>query len=296
MATSVVGRWLNTWADRVFERMMRKPLPGKPWDHLYQLGAQTLQQRAEGGDAKAAYVLGDMYDQGSYGVRKNLNAAIKWYRLAAEQEDGDALNNLGSMHQHGDGLPQDMEQARMYFERAAAAGCGVAMNNLGHFHNHGRGGLVADPAAAVKWFKAGACRHDGNALVSLGYAYSKGTGVRKSPLRAIYWYRRAALAGDHKGAYNLAVGYWYGVDLMEDHRKAIGLLRASSVYDHAGTNFLLGRAQFEGLGMTKDLGEGLRLLRRAADAGYEQAHDYLQQTRYATPTRTVPGAKPNTQT
>lgn len=291
-----LGRWINTWADRLFERFMRKPPSPRPWDHLYALGQQALTQRAESGDAKAAYVLGDMFDQGTHGARKNLDTAIKWYRLAAEQEDGDALNNLGSMHQHGDGLPQDLEQARIFYERAVAAGCGVAMNNLGHFHHHGRGGLVADPAAAVKWFKAGARRHDGNALVSLGYAYSKGAGVRKSPLRAIYWYRRAALAGDHKGAYNLAVGYWYGVDLVKDHRKAISLLTASGVHDHAGTNFLLGRAHFEGLGIAKDLGEGLRLLRRAANAGYEQACDYLQQTRYATPTRTASGAESGTQT
>ena len=63
--------------------------------------ASTLKEctsLAEKGDADAQFNLGQIYRQG-LSVPINFEIALKWYLLAAEQEDADALYFLGHMHQ-----------------------------------------------------------------------------------------------------------------------------------------------------------------------------------------------------
>ncbi len=48
--------------------------------------------------------------------------AVRWYRLAAEQGDAGAQNNLGVMYLEGRGVPQDYVQAHMWIKLAAAQG------------------------------------------------------------------------------------------------------------------------------------------------------------------------------
>ena len=46
-----------------------------------------------------------MYYKGE-GVAQDYQEAVKWYRLAAEQGDEDAQNNLAVMYQNGTGVAQ----------------------------------------------------------------------------------------------------------------------------------------------------------------------------------------------
>jgi TPR repeat protein len=55
---------------------------------------------------------------------------VKWYRLAAEQGDVDAQNNLGVMYVKGTGINQDYILARMWFNLAANNGDINAKENL----------------------------------------------------------------------------------------------------------------------------------------------------------------------
>jgi hypothetical protein len=45
---------------------------------------------------------------------------MKWYRLAADQGNPNAQNNLGHMYRNGEGAPQDYVQAHMWFNLAAS--------------------------------------------------------------------------------------------------------------------------------------------------------------------------------
>ena len=62
-----------------------------------------------------------MYLQGQ-GVVLNYKKAMRWFRLAAEQGDPDAQNNLGLMYAVGTGVLEDPIYALMWFELAAANG------------------------------------------------------------------------------------------------------------------------------------------------------------------------------
>ena len=55
--------------------------------------------------------------------------ALRLYRLAAEQGDADAQNNLGGMYAEGLGVPADPVEAYMWFELAAEQGHAMAGRN-----------------------------------------------------------------------------------------------------------------------------------------------------------------------
>ena len=56
------------------------------------------------------------------GVLKNYAEAIKWYRLAADQGQTSAQNNLGSMYYEGKGAPVNYVTAYAWWNIAAASG------------------------------------------------------------------------------------------------------------------------------------------------------------------------------
>lgn len=64
-----------------------------------------------------------MYVNGR-GVPQDYAEAVKWYRLAAEQGDADAMNLLGGMYGTGKGVPQDYAEAHKWHNLAASRSTG----------------------------------------------------------------------------------------------------------------------------------------------------------------------------
>lgn len=62
-----------------------------------------LKNKAEQGNAEAQYNLAVCYDS-EYGVEKNVEEAVKWYRKSAEQGYARAQHNLGICYYNGDGV------------------------------------------------------------------------------------------------------------------------------------------------------------------------------------------------
>ena len=56
----------------------------------------------------------------SPGVPQDDAEAVRWYRLAADQGDADALVMLGAKYVRGRGVPQDYVQAHMWYSLAAS--------------------------------------------------------------------------------------------------------------------------------------------------------------------------------
>ena len=65
--------------------------------------------------------MGHMYFQGQ-GVPQDYANAVEWYRKAAEQNDAQALYNLGVMYVQGRGVPKDLAKALEWIRKAAAQG------------------------------------------------------------------------------------------------------------------------------------------------------------------------------
>ena len=57
------------------------------------------------------------------------SSAVKWYRLAAEQGDAGAQNNLGLMYYEGTGVLQDYIRSHMWLNISASQGHKNATKN-----------------------------------------------------------------------------------------------------------------------------------------------------------------------
>ena len=76
---------------------------------------------AEQGFAEPQFNLGVMHHSGM-GVVQNYSEAVKWYRKAAEQGYAEAQFNLGMMYANGDGVIQSMIYAYMWLNISASNG------------------------------------------------------------------------------------------------------------------------------------------------------------------------------
>jgi hypothetical protein len=69
---------------------------------------------AERGDVDAAYNLAVVHQHGD-GVAKDNDQALKWYRVAAERNDTSSQHQLGLMYLRGDGVAADEKEAHRWF-------------------------------------------------------------------------------------------------------------------------------------------------------------------------------------
>lgn len=104
---------------------------------------------AESGDAWYQTELGLMYHRGN-SVKRDYEAAAKWYRMAAEQGFSKAQANLGVMYGEGHGVPQDYAKAANWFRKAAEQGNALAQHHLGLLYGTGKG-VELDYAEAYIW-------------------------------------------------------------------------------------------------------------------------------------------------
>ena len=88
---------------------------------------EAIRLAAEQGDASAQDDLGLMYADGR-GVPRDETEAAGWFRLPADQGQAEAQFNLGRMYANGRGVPQDYVAAYMWFSLAAAQSSDAAKN------------------------------------------------------------------------------------------------------------------------------------------------------------------------
>jgi TPR repeat protein len=79
-------------------------------------------------DAGASLATGEW---GDTGVRKDLGAALTWYRRAAEAGHAEAQYNLAFMLWQGEGCEPDLAAAKHWLEKAVAGGYDYAKGLLG---------------------------------------------------------------------------------------------------------------------------------------------------------------------
>ncbi len=207
-------------------------------------------RRAAGdGDARAALLVGVMYDTGQ-GVAQNYAEALSWYRRAAEAGSPSGMFNVGVMFDAGRGTARDPQEAARWYDRAAAAGFGRAEYNLGLMYQDGSG-VRRDRAHAVRLFQA-AARHGIAAarlhLAELGVASGGAVQDGGDPsmqdfrhaqsrlllrgsaemARAAELFRHAAEQGDALAQYDLGYCYENGLGTPVDPLQAFRWYRRSA--------------------------------------------------------------------
>ena len=120
----------------------------------------------ERGDGVAACVLGDMYREGSSGLRYSPKETFRWYSCSALAGDANGQCNLGACYEHGLGCAQSYVKAVKWYRLSAAQRLGTASMNLGYCYLHGRG-VSADKDEALRLFRLAVEQGEGRAVVEV---------------------------------------------------------------------------------------------------------------------------------
>ena len=135
-------------------------------------------------------------------------AAISKLQEAAALGHPPAQLQLGELYKTGQGVEQDLGQARTWFRRAANGGNVLAMHRIGVMTARGDGG-AADTSEAIGWFELAANRGLVDSQYNLGAIYHPSgdgsTSTIQDPGKAYFWYSLAAKNGDEQAG-SLAAG------------------------------------------------------------------------------------------
>lgn len=231
--------------------------------------AAQLQELAERGHAASAFQLGVTY------MQADPEEAVKWIRVAAEQEHAEAQAMLGRMYYVGHGVPQDYSEALRWYQPAAELNDPRAQFYLGLMYHNGHG-VPHDESEAAKWIRRAADQGDAEAQFELGGMYSIGAGVPQDYAEAEGWYRRAADQGYGAAQFVLWLYHHEGRGVPKDPVEAARWLRMAAEQSHADAQFKLGMLHTEGDGVPQDYAEALKWMRRAAAQGHAQTLEMLE--------------------
>src|SRR5712691_10891530 len=160
--------------------------PGQPATNE----AKTFEEakmRARIGDAKDQFYLGQIFLTGAMGAPKDMDQAVRWTRMAAEQGLPEAEEVLGALYQRGQGVSRDAAEAVRWYRKAAEKGFAEAQRALANCYDFGDG-VAKDEVESAKWYRKAAEQGLAAAQYALGVCYANGDGVPKDYAESFRWH------------------------------------------------------------------------------------------------------------
>lgn len=182
--------------------------------------ARLYELAAEAGDPEAQWKIAGMLERGE-GTRMNRSAAVEWYRKATVAGHAGARLRLAKLLDEGKFIPRDIEQAIGLYEIEAANGNVEAMARLGEIYWHGDG-TKRDRKLSVEWHRKAADqgRTASKRFVGVRY-YEGGYGIIKQPRLAWRFLNEAAAEGDERSDFYLGKALWDGIGVEQNRKRAL---------------------------------------------------------------------------
>ena len=161
-------------------------LNGESIEQDEQLALEWFEKAAEKGVLEAMFTLGIMYEQG-LGVDVDEQSAFNYYESAALGGDSEALFRLGTIYFTPLlNVSQNIEKAIYYFELAAEQEQIDSIYNLAYIYEQGMSGEV-NGDKAVYYYQLAAELDDVTAVHALIRLYSEGVIIPKNEVMAKKW-------------------------------------------------------------------------------------------------------------
>ena len=160
-------------------------------------------------------------------VRRDIDEAVKRYRVAAEHGFAIAQHRLGVMYNEGEGVPQDHAEAAKWIRRSADQGLASAQYRLGLMYLGGKG-VPQDIVEGVRWTRLAAEKGYAYAQFKLGVMHPKGGGVPHDDAEGVRLIRLAVDKGLAEAQYFLGVMYAQGRGVRQDNTEAVKLARLAA--------------------------------------------------------------------
>ncbi|KAH3766383.1 sel1 repeat family protein [Pelomyxa schiedti] len=228
-------------------------------------GIGSLVEQANAGDTRAMCELGGCYHNGTRGVSKNLDEALRWYSKARNAE---GLYSVGCECYYGtlSEPARDVAKAVSAWTMAAGLSHCDAMAQLGLCYQRGVG-VEPDHRRAVSLYRAAALAQHRRHSWRLGVCYLRGEGVKRDWAMAAQLFQKSDTNSDAQ-AY-LGWCYLWGVwGAAKDVAQAAKLLEAAAgVWCSAQAQVFLGYCHERGIGVGLDAGKALELFSDATRGG-----------------------------
>lgn len=197
---------------------------------------------------------------------------IRWLKQAAKNRNVGAQLNLGRCLYNGYFVPQDKQEALTWFNKAAKQeNDGEALYNMGVRYLHGD--LVGkDDKKAVEYFEKAIKLNDAYSKLALGNMLIQGSDkVKKDEKRGIELIEAAANDGIAEAKLLLGISYMGGLYTPKDEEKGVKLYKEAADLGEASAKLLVGSIYMEGRYVPTDEEKGVKLYKEAADLGDEDA-------------------------
>jgi TPR repeat protein len=148
-----------------------------------------LKEIAYAGDVASQVQLGVIYLTGD-GIAKDDVEAMKWLRMAANQDNPLAERYLAEMYFKGRGVPADIDEAAKWLRLAAEQGDAESEHNLAVLYTQGLG-VPRNVKEAANWMHKAALQNLAAGQQGMGAFYENGEGVPEDQAEAAMWYRKA---------------------------------------------------------------------------------------------------------
>ncbi len=264
---------------------------------------------AENGYTEAQKNMGEYYYYGSFGCRRDMKEAIKWYEMGAKSNEPTCVFTLGLIYEEGDGVQKNILKAADWYQKGAQAGIPSCLYNLGKLiinkeisgeeekgfnliqqaaesgysfaQNYmGRayrfGWYVnANPVRATNWFTKAAEQNMPDAMCNLGDMYSYEDGLTIDYEKAFYWYKKAAETKHSRALTELGDMYYAGKGVRQDYQKAMEYYQKACDEGYPYAFYSLGFMYWKGQGTLPDKEKAQEYLSQAAAMGNESAFQLL---------------------
>ena len=172
-----------------FKRSMRTLFRAKPSGEIFSSEEKRIFQQtlwlAEFGIALEQTRLGNFYATGT-GVSEDLEKAIHWWTLAAEQSEPRSSMSLGYAYSLGNGVTKDSTKAFYYFKLSAELGFKGAQLELAECYRLGKG-TPLDYEKAVNLTIKLAMQGCAKSQYLIGVFYKEGQGISQDKKEAYAW-------------------------------------------------------------------------------------------------------------
>ncbi|MFV1876462.1 hypothetical protein [Nioella sp.] len=241
----------------------------------YDTARQLSEPMAEAGDPAALNILGVLHFHGQ-GVEQDLQLGLDYYEAAVAQEYAIAQANLAWILYKGvNGVPRDLTRAWELADAAAEAGNAEALNTLGAMSEEGVLGSP-DYDAAAAYYRQAMDGGSAGAYSNMGALYAQGFGVAQDDTQARLLFEQAAALGNGQGTRNLAYMMELGRGGPQDIPGAIETYRQAIALGYAGAGNDLGILLFNGAaGMAPDPAAAAEAYEQGTALGHDWAPSNL---------------------
>ena len=235
-------------------------LEGLGVDKNEKEGLKYYEKAANGGDADAQNIVGNLYSSKNFGWY-NLDNAFKYYQMAAAQNHLYGMFNYGLCYVTGDGCNIDILQANEWIGKAAEAGCVEAQEWLANNE-----GINEDYADCVP-DKIGMTPDEQIDYANEAFANEDLSKAKE----CVAILKKYANLDEPRAQYILALYYYFGYGVKQNYQVAASWLNKSAKLGFAPSMYQLGEKYEEGDGCSVDMKEAAKWYRKAANLGMPEA-------------------------